>query len=198
MNPYYALPLATAPYYRGARVTLARRQTAYRMRHCCARRIVETGGRRKSGCTSTRGRAAADDRSRGKSYSNTKRGNAAHEALSLRRHQSCSSLRLPIQGLSLGVPKGGFSFAKENPPFDPCRACGAAMPPRAKRARLNPSKPVWRPNLQKSEELPLRFFCTARIVKVLTMSIQQLSRGASKRRRSSRQEEYWAERYRQA
>ena len=54
MNPYYSLPLATAPYYRGARVTLARRQTACRMRHCCARRIVETGGRRKLVCTSTR------------------------------------------------------------------------------------------------------------------------------------------------
>ena len=28
MNPYYSLPLATAPYYREARVTIARRQTA--------------------------------------------------------------------------------------------------------------------------------------------------------------------------
>ena len=54
MNPYCSLPLATAPYYRGARVTFARRQTACEMRHCCARRIVETGGRRKLGCTSTR------------------------------------------------------------------------------------------------------------------------------------------------
>ena len=54
MNPCDSLPTATAPYYREARVTLARRQTACRMRHCCARRIVETGGRRKLGCTSTR------------------------------------------------------------------------------------------------------------------------------------------------
>ena len=30
--------------------------------------------------------------------------------------------------LSLGVPKGGFSFVKENPPFDPCSAAGAAIP----------------------------------------------------------------------
>ena len=28
MNPYYSLPLATAPYYREARVTIARRRTA--------------------------------------------------------------------------------------------------------------------------------------------------------------------------
>ena len=35
-------------------MTFVRRQTAYRMRHCFARRIVETGGRRKLGCTPTR------------------------------------------------------------------------------------------------------------------------------------------------
>ena len=54
MNPYYSLPIATAPYYREARVTLARRQTACGMRHCFARRIVGTGGRRKLVCTPTR------------------------------------------------------------------------------------------------------------------------------------------------
>ena len=32
------------------------------------------------------------------------------------------------ESLSLGVPKGGFSFVKENPPFDPCSAAGAAIP----------------------------------------------------------------------
>ena len=35
-------------------MTFARRQTACGMRHCCARRIDETGGRRELGCTSTR------------------------------------------------------------------------------------------------------------------------------------------------
>ena len=35
-------------------MTLPRRQTACQMRHCCARRIVETGGKRKLGCTTTR------------------------------------------------------------------------------------------------------------------------------------------------
>ena len=38
MNPCELLLLSTAPYYREARVTVARRQTACRMRHCCARR----------------------------------------------------------------------------------------------------------------------------------------------------------------
>ena len=54
MNPCESSPLATAPYYREARVTVARRQTACRMRHCFARRIEECHGRRKLGCTSTR------------------------------------------------------------------------------------------------------------------------------------------------
>ena len=35
-------------------MTFAWRQTACQMRHCCARRIVGTGSRRKLGCTSTR------------------------------------------------------------------------------------------------------------------------------------------------
>ena len=45
---------ATAPYYREARVTVVGRQTAYGMRHYCARRIDETGGRRELLRTSTR------------------------------------------------------------------------------------------------------------------------------------------------
>ena len=54
MNPCESLPLATAPYYREARVTVVWRQSACGMRHCCARRIVETGGRRELLRTSTR------------------------------------------------------------------------------------------------------------------------------------------------
>ena len=54
MNPCESLPLSTAPYYREARVTVVGRQTAYRMRHCCARRIDKTGGRRRLLRTSTR------------------------------------------------------------------------------------------------------------------------------------------------
>ena len=37
---------------------------------------------------------------------------------------------------SLGVPKGIFSFAKENIPFDSCSAYGAAFSPTAQRAAL--------------------------------------------------------------
>ena len=55
MNPCDSTHPATAPYYREARVTVARRQTACGMRHCCARRIDETVSKRKLVCTSTRG-----------------------------------------------------------------------------------------------------------------------------------------------
>ena len=54
MSLYYSSPIATAPYYREARVTLERRQTVCRMRHCCARRIEQCLGRRKLLRTSTR------------------------------------------------------------------------------------------------------------------------------------------------
>ena len=54
MSPYDSFSFATAPYYREARVTFARRQTACGMRHCFARRIVECSVRRKLGCTTTR------------------------------------------------------------------------------------------------------------------------------------------------
>ena len=54
MNPCESLPVATAPYCREARVTVVGRQTACRMRHCFARRIVETGGRWELLRTSTR------------------------------------------------------------------------------------------------------------------------------------------------
>ena len=54
MNPCESLRLATAPYYREARVTFARRRTACGMRHCFARRIDGCLGRRKLGCTTTR------------------------------------------------------------------------------------------------------------------------------------------------
>ena len=54
MNPCDSTHPATAPYYREARVTVERRQTACRMRHCFARRIEECHGRRKLGCTPTR------------------------------------------------------------------------------------------------------------------------------------------------
>ena len=49
-----SLQISTAPYCREARVTIVRRQTACRMRHCCARRIEECLGRRRLLRTSTR------------------------------------------------------------------------------------------------------------------------------------------------
>ena len=116
-----SLPLSTAPYYREARVTFARRQTACGMQHCCARRIVETGGRRKLGCTSTRWaerqRIIGAEANRIVKPMAASVSNAATQALSLRRHESCSSSRLPIKAFLLGV-KGGYSLSveREYPP----------------------------------------------------------------------------------
>ena len=54
MNHCELLLRSTAPYYREARVTFPRRQTACGIRHCCARRIDECSGRRKLVCTTAR------------------------------------------------------------------------------------------------------------------------------------------------
>ena len=106
---------AIAPYYREARVTVERRQTACGMRHCFARRIVETGGRRKLGCTPTRSAerhpqgvcrirkaseppTAAQQRVVGAETSRIAmltRQRRAQE-VAFRRHNGHSSLRLPI------------------------------------------------------------------------------------------------------
>ena len=115
MNPCDSLPTATAPYYREARVTIAWRQTACRMRHCCARRIVETGSRRELLRTSTRWAerhpqgvcrirkaseppTAAQQRIIGAEANRiamlTRLCRA--QAFSFRRHKDCSSSRLPI------------------------------------------------------------------------------------------------------
>ena len=130
-----SLRLATAPYYREARVTVERRQTACRMRHCCARRIVETGSRRKLGCSPTRSaeRQRMIEAAANRIAMLTRQRRA--QAVAFRRHKSHSSPRLPIKSLSLGVPKGPFSFAKENGPFD-YAARRRHIPPRCARKIL--------------------------------------------------------------
>ena len=107
-------------------MTVVGRQTACRMRHYCARRIDETGGRRELLRTSTRWaerqRIIGAEANRIAMLTRLCRA----QAVSFRRQKGHSSLRLPIKSLSLGVPKGPFSFAKENGPFDshPCAAQG--------------------------------------------------------------------------
>ena len=133
MSPYDSFSFATAPYYREARVTTARRQTACGMRHCCARRIDECLGRRKSGCTATRLaerhpqgvcriRKAAEpptaaqqriieaEASRIAEPMAVSVSNTATQAVAFRRQKAPSSPRLPIKFLSLGGQRGIFSF----------------------------------------------------------------------------------------
>ena len=118
MNPCESLPVATAPYYREARVTFAWRQTAYRMRHCFARRIEECHGRRKLSCTSIRW--AERQRIIGAEANRLATPNAATPRAGSRIPEAQRSFKLWTANLSLslGVPKGPFSFAKENGPFD--------------------------------------------------------------------------------
>ena len=96
MNPYDSFPFATAPYYREARVTFAWRQTACRMRLCFARRIVETGSRRKLLRTSTRWaerqRIIGAEANRLAVLTRQRRA----QAFSFRRHKDHSSPKLPI------------------------------------------------------------------------------------------------------
>ena len=118
MNPCESLPVATAPYCREARVTFAWRQTACGMRHCCARRIVETGGRRELLRTSPRW--AERQRIIGAEANRIAALNAATPRAGSRIPEAQRSFKLWTANLSLslGVPKGPFSFAKENGPFD--------------------------------------------------------------------------------
>ena len=151
-----SLPVATAPYSREARVTFPRRQTAYRMRHCFARRIDECPVRRELLRTSTRSadrhpqgvcriRKAAEPPTAAQQRIIEAEANrlavltrlCRAQVFSFRRHKSRSKSRLPIKSLSLGVPKGPFSFAKENGPFAPA-ARRRHIPPRRARKVVHP------------------------------------------------------------
>ena len=104
---------------REARVTFVWRQTACEMRLCCARRIVKTGGRRKLVCTSTRWAerqrivGAEANRLAMLTRQRRARGTFTSETSELFKPETANL------SLSLGVPKGIFSFAKENIPFAP-------------------------------------------------------------------------------
>ena len=114
MSPYDLFSFATAPYYREARVTTARRQTACRMRHYCTRRIDECLGRRKLGCTATRlaerQRIIEAEASRIAEPMAVSVSNTATQAVAFRRQKAPSGPRLPIKFLSLGGQRGIFSF----------------------------------------------------------------------------------------
>ena len=126
-------------------MTVAQRQTAYRMRHCCARRIDETGGRRKLLHTSTRWaerhpqgvcriRKASEPPTAAQQRIIGVEANRIADPTRLcraqvspfRRHRSHSSPRLPIRPFLLGV-KGGYSLSEEReyPPYSlPCGYAG--------------------------------------------------------------------------
>ena len=112
-----SLPVATAPYYREARVTFPRRQTAYRMRHCFARRIEECRGRRKLVCTSTRSaeRQRIIEAEANRLAVLTRLCRA--QAFPLRRPKSHSSPELPIKAFLLGFQRGHSLLRKRMAPL---------------------------------------------------------------------------------
>ena len=134
-------------------MTVTQRQTAYRMRHCCARRIDETGGRRKLLHTSTRWaerhpqgvcriRKASEPPTAAQQRIIGVEANRIADPTRLcraqvspfRRHRSHSSPRLPINPFLLGVQGGIFSHVREYPPFfAPRTVRGTPLPFRAKR-----------------------------------------------------------------
>ena len=133
MNPCDSTHPATAPYYREARVTFARRQTACGMRHCFARRIEECHGRRKLSCTPTRWaerqRIIEAEASRIAEPMAVSVSNTATQAVAFRKQKAPSSPRLPIKSLSLGGQRGIFSFRGKRispltaPPARPQEKC---------------------------------------------------------------------------
>ena len=110
MNPCDSAPIATAPYYREARVTFARRQTACRMRHCFARRIEECHGRRKLSCTPTRWAERQRIVGVGQIVSQLQTRQRRAMGSAIGKHCSSSSCSLAMWTLSLGGQRGIFSF----------------------------------------------------------------------------------------
>ena len=143
MNPCELLLRSTAPYYREARVTFVRRQTACGVRHCCARRIVECLGRRRLVCTSTRWaerhpqgvcriRKAAEPPTAAQqrmieaeanrlamlNAATPRYGQCNRQALQLFELLACNGGvkgQSPLR--SLGGPRGIFSHVREYPPY---------------------------------------------------------------------------------
>ena len=157
MNPCDSTHPATAPYYREARVTVERRQTACGMRHCFARRIVETGGRRKLGCTPTRSAerhpqgvcrirkaaeppTAAQQRMIGAEANRIAASNAAtpRAGSSIGKRCSSSSCSLAMQTPFFWAGDARFLSRERKWGSHSCSAFGAAFPPRLRGVKREP------------------------------------------------------------
>ena len=126
-------------------MTFARRQTACRMRHCCARRIDEYLGRRRLLRTSTRWaerhpqgvcriRKAAEPPTAAQQRIIEAEANRLAvltrqrraQAFPFRRHKSRSSPKLPIKAFLLGFQRGYSLLRKRISPL--IRAAPLALP----------------------------------------------------------------------
>ena len=139
-------------------MTVVWRQTAYRMRHCFARRIVETGGRRELLCTSTRWAerhpqgvcrirkaaeppTAAQQRIVGAEANRIAASNAAppHAGSSIGKHCSSSSCSLAMgNAFLLDGHTARFLSRERKWGSHSCSAFGAAFPPRLRGVKREP------------------------------------------------------------
>ena len=141
MNPCELLLRSTAPYYRGARVTFSRRQTACGMRHCYARRIVECLGRRRLVCTSTR--LAERQRMIEAEANRLAMLNAATPRAGIPTPEAQRSFEIETANqkpFSWGIKRGPFSFVKENGPLRPVQRLRRCYPPAARCAAQSSGK----------------------------------------------------------
>ena len=125
-------------------MTVVGRQTAYQMRHCCARRIDKTSGRRKLLRTSTRWaerqRIVGAETSRIAKSLAASVSDAATQAVDSASVAALRAAGLQWRGQGAGPlafswgPRGTFSHVRECPPFiTPRTVRGTPLPFRAKR-----------------------------------------------------------------
>ena len=183
---------ATAPYYREARVTIAWRQTACRMRHCCARRIDECSGRRKLVCTTTRQAErqriveAEASRLAALNAATPRYGQCNRQASHLFELLACNGGvkgQSPLR--SLGGPRGPFSHVREWPPL-PVPLHGAGNKDEAP-SGCSPSAPCAekeRTSLSRSP-LFLPIFCRAEAIIPLPASPSRQRQPSPVRRRNT-------------
>ena len=127
MNPYYPLPIATAPYYREARVTAVGRQTACGMRHCWRSPHCGVPDRRELLRTSTRW--AERQRIIGAEANRIATLNAAMPRAGKCNRQASQLFELlacNVKTFLLGDQKGEVLFCEREPPplSVPCAAQG--------------------------------------------------------------------------
>ena len=174
-------------------MTFVRRQTAYRMRHCYARRIDEYSGRRKLVCTTTRQAErqriveAEASRLAALNTATPRYGQCNRQASHLFELLACNGGvkgQSPLR--SLGGPRGIFSHVREYPPYpQPHTVWGKA----AASSGCSPSAPCAekeRTSLSRSPLFLLIFCCAEAIIPLPASPSRQRQPSPVRRRNTAR------------